>query len=125
MALPALRFMSLLVGLRLRPACKCLVLDGGVEFCLESLQRFRTSLPIITSALRLLVLAARVDGDEATGGPHPFHGVAKRVCAARLAPWADEERAAAAYAAGAKVPLPPPLRRPCSPMAPPREPLTP
>jgi hypothetical protein len=46
------------------------------------------------------VLAARVDGDEATGGPHPIHGVAARVARARLPPWADEATAAAAHAKG-------------------------
>jgi len=83
---PALRFMSLVVGLRQRPACKQLVLGNGVYFALSCLQVHSNNPQLMTSALRLLVLAARIDGDVTTGGPSPNHGVADAVSKVRLPP---------------------------------------
>jgi hypothetical protein len=90
--LPAIRFASLVVGLRMRPACEALVLGGGIDLSLGTLLRHQNAPPLLTAALRLLVLAARIDGDEATGGPHPLHGVASRVNAAKCDSWTEEEK---------------------------------
>jgi hypothetical protein len=54
----------------------------------------------MTASLRLLVVAAKVDGDAATGGPSSLFGVASRVTSVRLPSWTTEEEDRLAYEQG-------------------------
>jgi hypothetical protein len=91
---PALRYLSLVVGLRQRSACKQLVIGDGVYFALSCLQIHSGNAPLMSAALRLLVLAAKIDGDVTTGGPSPNHGVADAVSRVRLPPKHKTSKAA-------------------------------